>query len=311
MSLDFPGRLLLLAVVAGLAAVYLVQQVRRRALQRGWAQDALLASVAPIRPGRLRHIPAVLVLLSLVAMTVSFAGPRQDRAVQRERATIVVALDTSTSMLAQDVSPDRFTAAKAAATRFVEGLPAGFDVALVGYHSTATLHVRPTRDRAAVTRAINSLALSGGTALGDAVLASLTALRAPQGDAIGAVVLLADGGSTVGTPVPIAVQQAKDAGVPVSTIAYGTPDGVVVSEGRTFLVPVDTAVLVEVAEGTGGQAYTAATGDELAGVYDSIRTRLSTTTERQDIAGPWAGIALLLLLGAAVAALTDRRVHSV
>lgn len=308
MSFDLPSRLLLLVAVAALAAIYLVQQVRRSAVQRRWTQDALLASGAPTRPGRWRHLPAVLVLMSLVAMTASFAGPRQARQVQREQATIVLALDTSTSMLAQDVAPDRFTAAKAAATRFVETLPAGFEVALVGYHATATLYVPPTRDHASVTRAIQALELSGGTALGDAVLASLTALRAPEG---GAIVLLADGGSTTGSSVPLAIAQAKTAGVPISTIAYGTPEGAVIFGGRTYLVPVDKPALAAIADATGGQTYSAATGDQLAGVYNNIRTRLSTTTENQDIAAELAGIALALLLGAAVSALVDRTLHSV
>jgi Ca-activated chloride channel family protein len=255
-------------------------------------------------------VPAVLVLFSLVGMTTAFAEPTVEREVQRERATVVDALDTSTSMLAQDVAPDRFTAAKAAATRFVDGLPDGFDVALVGFHGAATLHVPATSDHAAVTRAISQLELSGGTALGDAVLTSLSALRTPDAEAVGAVVLLADGGSTAGSPLPAAVAQAVDAGVPVSTIAYGTPDGVVVADGRVFEVPVDRPVLAEVAEATGGQAYTASTSQELTGVYESVRARLSTTTEQQDVSAAVSGVALALLVGAAVAALVDRRVHS-
>lgn len=310
MDLDRPERLLLLAAVAALAVAYVVQQLRRRALQRGWADDALVASAAPARPGPLRHVPAVLVLLSLVGMTTAFAEPEVERVVQRERATVVVALDTSTSMLAEDVAPDRFTAAKAAAVDFVEGLPDDFEVALVGFHGTATLHVPATSDHAAVTRALASLELSGGTALGDAVLASLSALRTPEAEAVGAVVLLADGGSTAGSPLPDAVARAAQAGVPVTTIAYGTPDGVVVADGRTFEVPVDEPVLREVAEGTGGQAFSAATGAELESVYDTIATRLSTTTERQDVSSAVTGVALALLLGAAVAALADRAVHS-
>ena len=311
MHLDQPGRLVLLLVVALLAVAYAVQQLRRRRLQRNWAEDALLASVAPSRPGPLRHLPALLVLASLVAMTTAFAEPGRDREVERERATVVIALDTSTSMLAQDVAPDRFTAAKAAATRFVEDLPARFDVALVGFHGTASLQVPATSDHAAVTRAIGNLELSGGTALGDAILTSLSALRTPESQAVGAVVLLADGGSTAGSPLTDAVRQAAEAGVPVSTIAYGTAAGVVVSDGRVFQVPVDEPVLAEVADGTRGRAYTAASSDELSGVYDSIRTRLSTSTEREDLTGALSGVALALLIGAAVAVVVDRTVHSV
>ena len=308
MSLDSPERLLLLVAVLGLAAAYVLQQVRRRALQRSWADDALLGSVAPVRPGPLRHLPAALVALALVAMTVAVADPRVERKVQRERATVVVALDTSTSMLAQDVAPNRFDAAKQAASAFVEQLPAGFDVALVGFAATATLQVPPTSDHAAVTRGIAGLDLDGGTALGDAVLVSLAALGTPQDGAVGAVVLLADGGSTVGSPLPAAVERAAEAGVPVSTIAYGTPEGVVVSsDGRAIPVPVDRPVLAEVAASTGGRAYTAASSGDLAEVLAQVRTRLATTTERQDVSAVPAGLALALLVGAAVSALGPAR----
>lgn len=305
-SFDHPVRLLLLALVVVLLAVYAVLAVRRRSVSRAFASDALLASVAPSRPGLLRHVPAVLLALALAAMTTAFAGPREPREVQRERATVVVALDTSSSMLAQDVAPDRFTAAKQGATRFVADLPDGFDVSLVTFHGTATLQVPPTRDHALVTRAIEALELSGGTALGDAILTSLQSLSTGGTEAVGAVVLLADGGSTAGSPLPDAVQQAVDAGVPISTIAYGTPDGVVVSDGRTFQVPVDEASLAEVSRATGGQTYTAATAGELSEVYRNIRTRLSTVTEQQDVSAPFAGLGLLLLLGGAAPALLRR-----
>ncbi len=305
-SFDHPARLLLLVVVVGLLGVYAVLQVRKRSVQRSWADDALLASVAPRRPGWSRHLPAAVLALSLAAMTTAYAGPREPAQVQRERATVVVALDTSSSMLAQDVAPDRFTAAKASAARFIEDLPDTFDVALVTFHGTATLQVPPTRDHALVTAAISRLELSGGTALGDAILASLQALSTGGSQAVGAVVLLADGGSTAGSPLPDAVQQAVDAGVPISTIAYGTPDGIVVADGRTFEVPVDEASLAAVSEATGGQTYLAATAGQLSDVYANIRTRLSTVTVQQDVSAPIAGVGLLLLLVGTAPALLRR-----
>lgn len=311
MDLDSPERLLLLLAVAGLVAAYVRLQVRRRGLQRRWADDALLSSVAPSRPGPLRHLPAALVALSLVAMTVAVADPRVEREVERPRTTVVVALDTSTSMLAQDVAPNRFDAARQAASQFVERLPASFDVALVSFNATATLQVPPTSDHAAVTRAIAGLDLDGGTALGDAVLAALAALGPPRdgaaGDAGRAVVLLADGGSTAGSPLPEAVQRAVEQGVPVSTIAYGTAEGVVVSGGGVAIpVPVDRPALAEIAAATGGQAYTAASSGDLSDALTQVGSRLSRTTERQDVSATLAGIALALLAAGLVSALAGR-----
>lgn len=302
-----PSRLLVLAAVAALAVAYVVLQLRRGRTERAWSQEALRASSTPRRPGPLRHLAAVLLLAALVAMTTAFAGPQAEVEVAQERALVVVALDASASMLAQDVSPDRWTAAKQAATQFVTELPEGFDVALVGFAGTASVVVPATKDGSEVTRAIERLQLAGGTALGDAVLASLTAASVRPDDVPAAIVLLADGGSTIGSPLEEAVQAAADAEVPVTTIAYGTPAGVVVLDGRTYEVPVDEPVLASLADGTGGQAYTAATASELRQVYESIRGRLSTTIEEQDVSARVAGVGLLLLAGAAVPSLLRTR----
>ena len=299
-DLAHPGRLLVLVVVAALAVAYVVLQARRGRVEQAWSEDALRGSTAPRRPGRLRHVPAVLLLASLLAMSAAYAGPQAEVEVERERALVVVALDTSASMLAEDVAPDRFTAAKQAATDFVAALPKGFDVALVSFAGTASVVVPATPDADEVTRAIERLDLAGGTALGDAVLSSLNAASLRPAGVPAAIVLLADGGSTVGTPVQVAVASAAEAEVPVTTIAYGTPDGVVVADGQRFAVPVDRPVLEEIADGTGGQAYTAATAGQLQEVYGSIRARLATTVEEQDVSARVAGVALLLLAAAAV-----------
>jgi Ca-activated chloride channel family protein len=295
-----PVRLLLLLVVAGLAVAYVLLQRQRRRAERAWADDALRASVAPRRPGPLRHLAPLLVVGALVAMTTGFAGPVDEVEVERERALVVVALDTSASMLAEDVDPDRFTAAKQAVTEFVTALPDGFDVALVGFAGTASVVVPATGDGSEVTRAVERLELAGGTALGDALLASVSAASVRPSGVPAAIVLLADGGSTVGTPVERGVAAAVEAEIPVHTIAYGTAEGVVVADGRTFEVPVDEPALARVAEDTDGRAYTAATGRELVQVYDSIRGRLATTVEEQDVSQRYAGLGLLLLAAAAV-----------
>jgi Ca-activated chloride channel family protein len=305
-SFSDPERLLVLIAVALVAGGFLWRALTHRSLLRRWSSDPLLASAAPRRPGLLRHLSSVLLLASLASMTVAWAGPLAEEEVERERATVVLAIDTSASMLAEDVAPDRFTAAKTAATDFVADLPDGFDVALVGFAGTASVVVPATRDTDEVTRAIDRLAVAGGTALGDAVLTSLSAAAARPEGVPAVIVLLADGGSTAGTPVELAVAAAQEAEVPVTTIAYGTPQGVVVADGRRFEVPVDEAALAEVAEPTGGATYTAATAGELSEVYDSIRGRLATTVEQVDVSSRLAGLALLLLAGAAVPVLLVR-----
>lgn len=305
MSFLAPDRLWLLLAVAAVVAGYVVQALRRSRYTVRFTELDLLASVAPRRPGWRRHVPSGLLALSLVALTVGFARPQAAVSVPRERATVVVALDTSLSMKAVDVSPTRISAAQRAATRFVEGLPDRFNVGLVSFSGNASVVVAPTQDHAKVTRAVQDLTLDSGTAIGEAVLASLGSLRLVPGDAGGPppparIVLLSDGTNTVGRPVDSAVAAAKDAGVAVSTIAFGTQDGTVEVDGTRIAVPVDRAALRDLAEATGGSAYTAESGSALSGVYDDIGSQVGTTKEKREITDRFTGLGLLLAAGAAV-----------
>ena len=310
LTFDAPWRLLLLLTAAAVAAGYVVRQRRRSAYAVRFTDVELLASVAPRTPGWRRHVPAGLLVAALALMVTAFAKPAAAVEVPREAATVVVAIDTSLSMEATDVSPSRFAAAQAAAVDFVEGLPDGFDVGLVSFAGTATVEVDPTDDHAAVVRAVEDLQLGQGTAIGEAVAAAVAAAgSAPteEGEEVAParVVLLSDGTSTQGRSIEDAVPVATAAGVPVSTIAYGTAgDGGSVSvQGQQVSVPVDTEALAALAEATGGQAYTAESSSELEDVYADIGEQVGTTTERQDVSSAFAGLALLAGLGAAAGSL--------
>lgn len=207
-----PYRLLILLAMAALVAAYL-WRLRGPSYAVRFTELDLLASVAPRGPGWRRHVPAGLLLLALVGLTTAFARPVADVQVPRERATIVVALDTSASMTATDVSPDRLTAAKASAQAFIDRLPKQFNVGLVSFNAVASVVVTPTQDHAAVKDAVGALQLGGGTAIGDAVGASLDAVRAVPGGsgttpAPARIVLLSDGGNTVGSSVSSGAQAA-------------------------------------------------------------------------------------------------------
>lgn len=305
MSFLSPWRLLLLLLVAAVVVVYVVQARRRSTYTVRFTELDLLASVAPRRPGWRRHVPASLLALSLVALVVGFARPQAQVDVPAERATVVVALDVSLSMQAVDVSPTRLSAAQQAATRFVEALPARFNVGLVSFSGTAALVVPPTQDHAKVTQAVQDLTLDNGTAIGEAVLTSLGALRqlpgAPGLPAPPArIVLLSDGSNTVGRPVEQGVSAARDAGVPVSTIAFGTREGTVTIMRQTISVPVDREALQALADGTGGKAYTAESATALSGVYSDIGSQVGTTQENREVTSRLTGLGLLLATGAAV-----------
>lgn len=309
-----PGRLWLLLAVLALAVAAGIAALRARRQRRAFAAPALQPLVMPARGRVVRGTATALLVLGLGAATVGFARPQVLAEQARKRSIVVVTLDTSTSMLAQDVQPTRFAAAVQAAQDFVRGLPEAVDVALVAYNANVRLVAPPTRDHAAVEQALDHLSLSGGTALGDAVLTGLAALPPEfrSGPAAGPpparVVVLSDGGSTTGRPVQDAAAQARADGVPVSTIAYGTDAGVVVQDGRTYPVPVDAAPLRALADGTGGTAYRAQDAGQLARVYDDIGSRLARETARRELSAPFTGAALALvaLSGAVLLTATGR-----
>lgn len=303
-----PWRLLLLAVVLALGIVYIAFQRRRSTYAVRFTNLELLESIAPKRPGWRRHLSASLQLLALAALVIAFAQPVHDVKVPRERATVMLALDVSLSMEATDVKPDRITVAKEAATSFLDDVPPQVNVGLVTFAGTAKVRVTPTTDRQQVKNAIASAQLADGTAIGDAIDASLTALEdvppAPDGAAVpAAIVLLSDGTTTMGTRNATAAQNAVDQGVPVSTIAFGTPNGsVTLPDGQKVTVPVDAPSLAEIAKTTGGNAYEASTQNELKDVYASIGSSIGYDTEQSGLT-EWfvAGSFIILVLGSGVA----------
>ncbi len=308
MSFLAPYRLWLLLLVLGLAVAYVMLQRRKPAYAVRFTELELLASVAPRSPSWRRHLPAAVLLLSLVALTVAFARPEADVEVPRERATIVVALDTSISMQAVDVAPDRITAAKESAVSFVQGLPDRFNVGLVSFSGNASIVVPPTSDHVAVVSAVRGLPLGPSTAIGEAVFASLQAIRSVPGEPGQAppparIVLLSDGTNTVGRPLALAAEAALEAGVPVSTIAFGTAEGTVEVQGQRIPVPVDGPALERFAESTGGTSFAAESGEELADVYEDIGSQVGTTTERREVTAAVTGVGLGLALLAAVGSL--------
>lgn len=299
-------RLWLLIGVGLLAVSYLVMLRRRRSYAVRFTNLALLDTVAPKRPGWRRHLPAILLLAALAGMVGAFAQPARLERVPRERATIIVAIDTSLSMEATDVAPNRLNAAQAAAKNFIELLPKRINVALVTFNGVAQIKVPPTQERDQLLAEIDQLRLGERTAIGEAIYASLEAIRsAPAGEdgkAVPArIVLMSDGSTTVGRPDAQASAAAKKAKVPVSTIAFGTPEGTIEIEGQPgpVSVAVNPGALEKIANATDGTAFTAATGDELKAVYSDIGSSVGFTTEQRDITGTFVGASLLLLFAAA------------
>src|SRR5258708_18305454 len=167
---------LFLFVVLGLIGLYIVVQLAWQKRMLRFANMELLESVAPKRPSRWRHVPAVLLVLSLLLLTVAMAGPTNDVRIPRNRAVVMLVVDVSQSMRATDVSPSRLAAAQEAAKQFADQLTPGINLGLIAYAGTATVLVSPTTNRDAAKLAIDKLQLADRTATGEGIFTALQAI---------------------------------------------------------------------------------------------------------------------------------------
>ncbi|MDP9387337.1 MAG: VWA domain-containing protein [Actinomycetota bacterium] len=309
MSFLAPGWLLASILVAALAGAYVVLQRRRRHYAVRFTNLELLASVAPRRPGWRRHVPAAVMALAALVLVVGLARPVRDVRVPKEEATVMLVLDTSASMDATDVAPSRLEAAIDAGTEFVAGLPDRLLVGLVAFDGTPRVVAAPTSDHELVERSLRQLSTGPGTAAGEGLYTALDAIDAARAEAseasgtAAAIVLLSDGVTTVGRPVEQAAAAAAERGVPVTTIAFGTDEGVVEVAGRVFPVPSDPLTMAAVAETSGGRFFAAFSGDELRDVYDDIGTRVGYDVEQREVGMAFVALGAVLLMAALGAAL--------
>ncbi len=327
-----PALLLGLLLVPVLAALYVWAQRRRSRYAVRFTNLDLLANLAPRRPGWRRHVPPALYLLAVAALAVGLARPSMVVPVPRDDATVILAIDVSGSMKADDVAPTRLAAARSAAQSFVDGLPESVRVGVVAFATRPVTLVTPTADRAAVRAALDGLAPRDGTAMGDALMQVLDLAEAarvgglastatgdngadigPGSDAAAdpeagpavAAILLSDGANSAGATEPLdAAQRAATLGVPIYTIALGTASGTVdVTDENgqpvTLEVPPDTATLQQIAETTGATAFDAPTAEDLKVVYDDLESRVGWTEEQQEVTWLFAAAALLTVVAAA------------
>ena len=315
-----PWFFLFLLVIAGLVALYIVVQLARQKRILRFANMELLESVAPQRPNRWRHIPAILLVASLVLLTVAMAGPQNDVRIPRNRAVVMLVIDVSQSMRATDVEPSRLAAAQEAAKQFADQLTTGINLGLISYAGTATVLVSPTTNREATKAALDKLQLADRTATGEAIFTALQAI-ATVGAVIGGcyepapgrIVLMSDGKETVPSNPDnpkgafTAARTAKDQGVPISTVSFGTPYGYVEINDQRQPVPVDEDMLDKIAELSDGNHYSAATLEQLKEVFTSLQDQIGYETVKGDASVGWLRLGSLALALAAFAALLINR----
>lgn len=310
MTFAAPTLLWSLLFVPIAVGAYVLAQYRRAKYAIRFTRVDLLRPLLDRSRAMRRHIPPVLYLLALSALLLGAARPQATVLVPRHDGTVVLTLDTSGSMAASDVEPNRMAAAQAAAERFIHQLPEEFQVGLVSFSTSANVLAQPTVDRRAVAEGIESLVPNGGTAIGDALAQSLelrpsgaeggASPSATRDERSTAIVLLSDGENNAGDVDPMeAAMRAEASGVPVFTIALGTPEGALrIPDGRIMPVPPDHDTLSAIAERTGGEFFTAPTDEDLRAIYEDLSSRIGFVEDHEEVTVAFA-LAGLLLAGSA------------
>ena len=328
MTFGTPWVLALLVAVPALVAAYVRSRRRRAQRSAALAEQGLVATTAAPKMRVRRHVPFGLFAAALTLLIVGMAQPMATVKTPKREGTVVLAVDVSNSMKADDIKPTRMDAAKAAAKAFVERQPTEVKVGVVAFGDGAVVVQNPTNTHADVLRSIDRLSSEGGTSLGQALVTSLSAIAgkpvvidpeqlasdAGQVD-IGffgsATVILFSDGEETSRPDPVAVAEvASVAGVRVHTIGVGTPEGAVVEvDGFNVATALDSELLEEVASITDGAYHEAADAEGLAEISETIDLRFKLVSEHTEVSALFAvGGVLLLLAGALLSVLWFGRV---
>jgi Ca-activated chloride channel family protein len=324
--------LTLLVVPLAIALYVLVERRRMRYAIRFTNLD-VLGSVTGDGSYRRRFVPLALFLLALAALCIGMARPRHTTLVPRDRATVILVIDVSRSMEAKDVKPSRIGAATAAVRTFLDRVPDRLQVGLIAFAGDPAVAAPPTTDHDLVRKSLDTIEWFpsfGGTAIGDALaaavklgqqavtsmngsLASVTT-AAPDTPTHGlvSILFLSDGAQTRGELEPLAgADLAKAAGIPVYTVALGTPNGSLNFGGGSFPgggpfgvrripVPPDPDTLRAIAVRTGGQFFAAQSAKSLQSAYSKLGSRLGRKPGQSEITYGFLAAAALLLVSAGV-----------
>jgi len=309
-------------VVAAALAWAAVAVARRRAA--ALAAAGVTASPGP-GPGRGRDRARLggvwFTIAGVAVLAIAVAGPAASVPVSRASGTVILAMDVSGSMAATDVTPSRLAAAKQAALSFIKVQPDRVDVGVIAFQQGGLEAALPTADHATAAAAVRRLKTGGGTSLGDAILASLSAIthktvtvgRDGSAPNIGywpsaTIVLFSDGqdeagasgtGTDAGTAAAASV--AEKAGVHIDTVGVGTTAGSTVDvDGYHLFTALDVATLRSISQATGGTYHPASDASELDGIASSIDLRLTVTNQPLPLAGAFIALALALLAAGAV-----------
>lgn len=308
MTFAAPVALVAIVVLPLAAGLYWLLERRRERDAQRFSNPALVPNLVSGRPGWRRHFPVVLMLIALAALVLGLARPHASVSVPREEATIVLAIDTSRSMVATDVKPSRLAAAQKAIRAFAREVPSKFRIGMVSFGEVAYVVAPATPNREVTEAALAALRPGEGTALGDGIARAIQLARGARASdgqrPPAAILVLSDGTQTQGVLQPLqAARRAARFRIPVYTVALGTEAGVVEvprPDGLTerVTVPPDPATLRQISSATRGRFYAAPDGASLQAVYEELGSRIGRTTEERELTAAFAGAGAALLLAA-------------
>jgi Ca-activated chloride channel homolog len=344
-SFDRPWLLLALLAIPAAIGLYLLAERRRMRYAIRFTNLDVLPGVVGGRLWR-PYVPLAFFLLALAALCIGVARPQRSTLVPRDRATVILVVDVSRSMEAKDVKPNRIGAAQAALRTFLERVPSRLQIGLIAFAGEPAVATPPTVDHELVREALDTIRWYpsfGGTAIGDALaeavrigqeaaggqngnLASVRTAAAPeQSKGLVSILFLSDGAQTRGELEPLqGADRARSAGIPVYTVALGTPNGTLdfgfgtprgnfpnpnpSGQGRRVPVPPDPITLRAIADRTGGEFFAARSADSLQAAYEKLGSRLGRKPGETEVTYAFlAGAAGLLLLAGLLSALWSPR----
>ena len=338
MTFAQPLFLLTLLLIPLAIAFYVLSERRRMRYAIRFTNVDVLAGIVGGRSWR-RYVPPGLFLLALAALCIAVARPEHKTLVAKDRATVILVVDVSRSMQAQDVKPSRIGAAAAAVRTFLDRIPNRLQVGLIAFAGDPAVAAPPTTNHALVRKALDTIQwfpTFGGTAIGDALAAAVrlgqqavsgtngnlaAATSPPAGQAHGlvSILFLSDGAQTRGTLQPLeGAERARTAGIPVYTVALGTPNGTLSfnygppppggsinpnpfgGPARHVPVPPDPSTLHAIADRTGGQFFAARSAKSLQAAYSRLGSRLGRTPGHSEVTYVFLALAAGLLVAAGV-----------
>lgn len=282
MQIENPIILLFLLVIPLYIFIYLKSKKRKISKHKEFSAVNFISFYK--FPKYKEHIGFLFSVISIIALIFSISNPKIEGSIVSEEKVLILLLDVSKSMGADDVAPTRFEAALETTNKFLDTVPEGYKVGLITFSEISNILSKPTNDIELVRSKLKNLELQNGTSTGDSLILALSQFG--ENSKGGVVVVISDGRQTSGvSTIETASGALLAAGVKAYTIALGSPEGkIVVTEGedqqintKVILVPPDPQGMSTIAKITGGETYAAFTLDDLSTIYKSVSGKLDIT----------------------------------